>query len=227
MITQVVLKGKIRTTGKSVSRKLRREKLIPAIVYGEKYENLAICIEEKEFLSIFKKAFGFSENVLISLEIEDNAKPVVKQTVLIKDVQIHPVSRKILHVDFYRVSLDKRIKLKVPIVLVGHAVGVSLGGIPEFVLREVEVECMPLDIPDKIEVDISSLNIGDTIHVKDLPVKEGVKLLIDPENVVISILPPTAPETSETLTSAESLINEPERIVRKRKEEKSQDEENS
>lgn len=211
---QVTLQTHKRTkTGKGISRQLRIEKLIPGIVYGGNTEPISIQVGLKDLHRILGSSAG--GNVLITLEI-NNGQEIIKQPAIIKELQLDPISREFIHVDFYRISLDKELTTHVPVITVGVSVGVQEGGILEFSTREVEVKCLPTLIPEKIEVDITAMKIGNTIHVSDLKVPEGVMLMEDPEGVVMTVVAPKA-IVEEVVTPTE--ITEPELITKKLTEE--------
>lgn len=211
---QVTLQAQKRTkTGKGISRQLRIQKSIPGIVYGGDTEPLTVQVGLKELRHILGSGAG--GNVLINLEI-NNEQDIIKQPVIIKDMQSDPLSREYTHVDFYRISLDKELTTHIPIATVGVSVGVQEGGILEFSMREVEVKCLPTLIPDKIEVDITAMKVGNTIHVSDLKVPEGVQLLEDQEGVVMTVVAPKA-VVEEVVTPTE--VTEPELITKKPTEE--------
>jgi large subunit ribosomal protein L25 len=170
-------------TGKESAKKLRKEGVIPAIVYS-KDTNIPIKIPFSELKEI--RAHHFSESSLIEIEVENSEKETF--SAIIKDVQFHPLTEEVIHIDFLKVSMEERIKVKVPVVLKGEAKGVKEGGILEQILWELEIEALPLDIPEKVEVDISSLGIGHSIHVGDLNLKEGIRLLQMPQETVVTIV---------------------------------------
>jgi len=187
----VELKAKARTeTGKGVARQTRREGSFPAVLYGEGEEPQPLSVDNKDFYPVIRTAAG--ENVILNLKIEGAKKDSGKT--IIRDIQYHPVSRDILHVDFQHISMTKMITVNVPIETVGESVGVKVdGGILDFVLREVEVECLPVNIPDAIKVDVAALEIGNSIQVSDLSV-EDARIVADPEATVITIGAPTVVE---------------------------------
>ncbi len=200
--------------GTGASRRLRTKGSIPAVVYGKK-ENILIGINEKEFKKVLHSDYG--ENAIIDLQIKKDGKKEVSKKVFIKEVQHNPTSDGILHVDFYQFAVDKEITAKIPIVIKGEAPGVvQQEGILDHVLWELEVECLPSDIPEKIELDVSKMMIGDTIHVKDLSIPPKVKSLIDLEQVVISVGAPKKIEVEEEKLPEEE-ITEPEVIKKGKK----------
>jgi len=184
---EVTLKVHARTdTGKGVARKLRAAGKLPAVIYGHHEEPLPIELEQHRLSATIRQAGG--EKLLINLSIDgkDSAKKA-----LIKDIQRDPVSGKILHIDFLHISMDKKIKIEVPIKIEGTAEGVkNFGGIMSWNIRKIMVSCLPSNIPDKITLDVSEMKIHDSIHVKDITA-ENFEILDDPEETIISIIPPT------------------------------------
>jgi large subunit ribosomal protein L25 len=212
---QVILQAQKRTkTGKGISRQLRIQKSIPGIVYGGDTEPISVQVGLKELHHILGSSAG--GNVLINLEIH-NGQDTNKQPVIIKDMQSDPLSREFTHVDFYRISLDKALTTHIPVVAIGISVGVQEGGILEFSAREVEVKCLPTLIPDKIEVDITAMKVGNTIHISDLKVPEGVELLEEPDGVVMTVVAPKA--IVEEVVAPTTEVTEPELITKKLTEE--------
>jgi large subunit ribosomal protein L25 len=160
-----------RSTGKHNSRGLRKEKQIPAVVYGAT-KNTNICLHENLIKKYNTRAY---ENALFSLKCSDTG--VNNSVVLMKDVSVHPVSQRPLHVDFLAIDPNKTIRVFVEIKLEGKAIGIAEGGLLNLVTREVEVECLPIAIPETINVDISNLGVGQAIHVSDLKLPESVKMI--------------------------------------------------
>lgn len=204
--------------GKEYTKKLRRNGLIPAVVYGQKTPSLPLEIESKSFLALLRGGLG--ENVLVTLTTGDQKQRDRK--VLIREIQRDPVGGQIIHVDFHEVSLTKTLSIQVPLHLVGTPEGVTEGGILQHALRELEVECLPTAIPEKIEVDVSHLNIGDSIHVADLKV-ENVNIVSDPESSIVSVVPPTVFKEPEV--AAPAAEEEPEVITEKKEEEEAKEKE--
>jgi large subunit ribosomal protein L25 len=201
--------------GKGAARALRREGFVPAIVYGHKLDPMAIKLSERR-LSRFLGSGG--ENVIINLELA-RSEP---ETVMLKEVQIDPVSRRVLHVDFVRVSLEERVTTHIPITLVGTSPGVAAGGIQEFLLRELQIECEVGKLPEHIELDVSSLEIGDQIRVSDVKLSEDMNIVDDPVTIIVTIATPTiiaAEEEEEVAAVEEEVEIEPEVIGEKREEE--------
>lgn len=194
--------------GKGASRQLRREGMIPAVIYG-KNESKAVYVEAREF---DKKFHRISENTLITIKIGRK-----KHEVLIKDYQENTLKNYMVHLDFYEVEQGKLLRTNVPIHLEGDAKGVKEGGLLEQTLYEIEVECTPKDIPESFTVDISSLEMGESIHVDSLQVTEGVKILTDEEQTIVTITAPRMEE--EEGEEAEVEETEPEVIGEKSEEE--------
>ena len=185
-------------TGKEISKKLRKQGLIPAIVYGPRFQPLPIAVKFNELESILIKHKG--ETLLFNLELTDG-EPSKIQAIL-KDYQTHPITDKIIHIDFLAIHEEETITLDIPLEFLGKPVGISKGGVLEILLHELTIECLPSNIPDKIYIDISNLDVGDVLHVKDIKVPEGVKVINDPEETVLTIVAEagegTEEETGET-----------------------------
>ena len=172
--------------GKASSKRLRTTGFVPGVFYGKGEHSVPLVLNKKDLQHILQK--NPSEHPIIQLEFDtDKNRPYV----LLKEMQHDPVSGEMLHVDFYHIDMDKKIKVKVEVVLIGKAKGiVEEGGVLNFINREIEIECLPLSLPENLQVDISNLNINDTIHVKDLKVDEGIKILYEPDTPIVSITPP-------------------------------------
>jgi large subunit ribosomal protein L25 len=164
-----------KNTYKGITRSLRREGKIPSIVYGHR-EPMPVSINEREFNSKFKI---ISENIIIQLAVED-----ATYDVLVKDYQEDILTGKIMHIDFYEIEKGKLLRTHVPFIAKGSPMGVREGGLFEILIHEVEVECLPANIPESMSMDVAGLSIGQSIHVKDLPQFEGVKILNAPDHVV-------------------------------------------
>lgn len=203
--------------GKSANKKLRRQGWVPAVVYGHSRETLPLQVGLQELTKALGGITG--RNVVITLKVENQGKSSNKTT-LIKEIQRNPLSGEVLHIDFYEVSLTKEIKVEIPVVAKGEAVGVKMdGGVLDHSLWLLEVSCLPTQIPERIEVDVSNLKIGDSIHVKDLAVLPGVKILSNPETSVFSVkLPTKEAEIPAAGAVEEAEAAEPE-VIREKKEE--------
>lgn len=170
--------------GKGFARRTRMQGAVPGIVYGKDI-NLPVAIDVKDLKIL--NSVHFSRSVLIEMEIKkDNKKD--KHAVLIKDLQYNPLTDGIIHIDFMKVSLEEKIRVNVPVYLIGDSIGVKEGGILEQILREVELEGLPLEIPEKLELDISTLNIGHSVHVSDLKIPAGLKVITHPEETIVTIV---------------------------------------
>jgi len=200
--------------GKELNKKLRDSGLVPACVYKKGEDTISLKIDRKNLSKALHTEAG--ENVIIKLHVE-GAKKKKERTVVLKEVQRDPIKDRLLHVDFQEISLTETLKVKVPIAGKGESIGVKQdGGVLQHVLWEAEIECLPTNIPEKIEIEISSLKIGDSIHVKDIQAPEGVKILDDPEGVVFSVEHPKKVE--EVIAEpAEGAMEEPE-VIREKKE---------
>ncbi|MCI0405411.1 MAG: 50S ribosomal protein L25, partial [candidate division Zixibacteria bacterium] len=173
---EITFKVQARTeAGKQKAKKFRAQGLLPGVVYGEG-KSTPVVFNAHDFETLHQSIRG--ENVLINLEIQNGGLETKKT--LIKAIQREPVWGKILHVDFQHVSLSKKITVKVPVHLIGTPVGVKdTGGILQHTFRELEISCLPTEIPQHIDVDVSLLKIGDSVHVRDLRLAEGVQILVD------------------------------------------------
>ena len=178
-------------------------------------------VEERKFEALRAAAAG--QNIITNLKLNEGSGQAMA---IIKDIQYHPVTERMLHIDFCRVSLKKKLTVPIPIAVVGESAGVKEGGILEHLLWEVDVECLPTQIPEKIEVDISLLNIGDTIHVRDLKEEEGIRILTDGEKTILSVVPPRVIEKEEVKEEvAEPGVVGEEKKPEEKKEEKKAGEE--
>jgi len=175
-------------TGKGVARKLRAAGRIPAVVYGRGTESRAISVDPSALLRLLQSG-GAGMNTLIELRVEGTA-----QTVLVKELQRDPVRGRPLHTDFFLVDLDQKVEVSVPIHLVGRPAGVETGGILDHPLRELELECLPRAIPESVDVDVSALEVGDSIHVSDLALPEGVSVRTEANLAVASVIAPAVVE---------------------------------
>jgi large subunit ribosomal protein L25 len=213
-MADIVVSAKNRTeTGKNVNRRLRVEGLIPGVLYGSSRKPVAVSVSPKEIGSILKSKTG--ENTLFDLELDGS-----RRTVILKEFQLEPIKGSLLHADFYEVALDKLLQVNVHVELVGVPVGVKVqGGIVDWVTRELEIESLPRDIPEKITVDISHLEIGKHVRVADITVPDKVKILTEPDIVIAHVVAPRAEEVAavvEAAPAAEGAVAEPE-VIKKGK----------
>jgi large subunit ribosomal protein L25 len=205
-------------TGKGVARSLRRQALIPAVFYGPKVDPVPLALGAKEVEKVVSSEAP--ENILIDLNIE-NGEATESHRAMIKEIQVDPVKQTILHVDLYAISMDQKISLEIPISLTGTPVGVTEGGILQQVSRTIEVSCLPDQIPETLVLDVSDLVIGDSLHVNDLDIPEGVELLVEEKLTVATVVPPTKEEEiePEILEEEEGEEVEEEEAVAETKEE--------
>ncbi len=212
--------------GKEEARRLRNQGLIPAVVYGHREETIPITLNPKELFKILRGGAG--ERTLISLTIEGLQGDPITKTVILKEKQIDPVKRTVLHADLYTVAMDEKINVGIPVHIVGKSQGVELGGVLEQVLREIEVECLPGDIPPRIDVDVSALDIGDSIHVSDIAL-EKAKILVEPEQTIVTVVPPTVYEEPvvEEEVAEEEVAEEEEKEEKAEKKEAAEEESES
>jgi len=197
---RVTLKAQPRDgTGKGAARGLRRGGLVPAVVYGRGREAKAVAVEARALDVALHTHAG--RNVLIDLEIA-NGGAGESTTVIVKAAQRDLFRHHLIHVDFHAISLTDTIEMNVPVVLNGNAKGVSEGGVIEHHLREVLVECLPTQVPDRLELDVTELLVGRSLHASDLVVPDGVKLLTDPDEVVVTVVAPRVHEEAAPAAAA-------------------------
>jgi large subunit ribosomal protein L25 len=176
------------TRGKNEARRLRAAGQIPAVLYGAQKAGDSpapepVAVDPKPFMRILHSASGL--NTLITLKVQGGTDA----RVLVKDVQLDPITHKPLHADFYRVNMDRKIQVTVPVVLRGESRGVKLdGGVLDFVHREIEIEVLPANIPDSIEVDVTNLGIGDSVHVRDLASDAAWSPISDPDMMIVHVV---------------------------------------
>ena len=196
---QIDLKVQIRKTlGNGPARVLRREGKVPAVLYGPKIEPVLLSIDIKDFELILKESSVGS--VLLNLQIQ-NGKTFTRPA-MIKELQTHPVTGAFLHIDFYEIDMQRKITVSVPVVTKGKSAGVEEGGLLQIVRREIELFCLPTAIPKSIEVDITDLTIGDSIHVLEIPLPGDVEL---PEDVDFTVITVLAPKIEEEPVEEEEL----------------------
>ena len=190
-----------KSTGNGPARVLRRAGQIPAVLYGRRTEPVLLSVNTKDFELILKKgSFG---QFILNLVIQNGKK--VTKAAMIKELQTHPVSGSLIHIDFYEVDMKRQIKVMVPIITTGKSVGVEEGGMLNIVRRELEVFCLPGDIPESIEIDISELTIGDSIHLEDVPLGENVEISSDVNYTVVTVLSPKVEEEEVEEEEGEEL----------------------
>src|SRR5439155_12441779 len=198
--------------GKRIARRLRKEGLVPAVIYGHKQATVAVALGKKDLDTALRHHAR-----VVDLRIDGRT-----ETAVIQEVQHDHLGKEVLHVDFKRVSKDERIEVAVPIELKGVPAGVGHGGVLDQPLHELDVECLAIAIPENIRVSIGDLQIGQAIHVKDLTLPEGVKVLNDPEAVVVQLrafLAEPEPTAAAAAEPTEPTAAEPEIVGRRVKEE--------
>ena len=207
MAKQVKLTAQRReATGRSAIRKLKARGIVPAIVYGGKDKPQSLQVSRRDISLMLSHASG--ENILVELEI---AGEKGSRMAMIQEIQHSPVGGDVLHVDFHAVSMDEKIEADVPLEAAGVANGVkNFGGLLEQSLRTLEVECLPRDLPDKVTVDVSALNIGDSIHVRDIHLPAGVAAKTQSDLTAFSVLAPVVEE--EPVAAVEEVAAGPEVI---------------
>jgi large subunit ribosomal protein L25 len=218
MAQQVKLKAQKRTViGRNAIKKIKKEGLVPGVIYGSQAEPMALQVEARALTSVL--AHALSEHVLVELEIVDGSQSN-NRLALIQEVQHHPLKRELLHVDFHAVSATEKITSEVPIEAVGDALGVrTFGGLLEYSLRTLEVECFPQDLPEIVRIDVTNLNIGEALHVRDIPLPSGVESLTDGDLTVVSVVASRVGE--EVVETAETPAT-PEVITEKKGEAKTE-----
>ncbi|MDR7521641.1 MAG: 50S ribosomal protein L25 [Armatimonadota bacterium] len=197
---RVTLKARPREAlGKGAARSLRRQGLVPAVVYGRGRDPQAVAVDAKALSEALHTHAGM--NVLIDLEVPDGdgAEPT---TVVVKETQRDIFRHHLIHVDFHAISLTETIEMHVPVVLKGTARGVAEGGVLEHHLREVLVKCLPTQIPDQLELDVTELLVGRSLHASDLVVPEGVTLLTPPDEVIVTVVAPRVHEEAAPAAAA-------------------------
>ncbi len=209
-----------KNTGSAKARQTRRLNLIPGIVYGGGVKPTNIQADRKAYDRIYHQHAG--ESLIYHLNVVDDGKKVSDFPAIIKDVQLHPVTDEVIHIDFSRISLDKEIEIKVKILSKGEAVGVKRdGGTLEHLMWELDVICLPTNIPHHLEVDVSNLGVHESIFVKDVILPAGVRTKHDPESVIITVAGSMREEVAAPVAEAEGAAQsaEPEVLKEKKKEE--------
>jgi large subunit ribosomal protein L25 len=205
--------------GTSHAKKVRKAGFVPGVVYSHGEAALSLEVPKKDLYQLLQA--HADENLIVNLAIDSGDS----RTALISEVQTHPVSDEILHVDFKGISMDEKIVVNVALHAKGESAGVKEGGILDHVRREIEIECLPSQIPERIEVDVTNLMIGKSLHVSDLVLPEGIVCLDDPETVLLTVVVPRAEEEVVPVAAVEAGVGvgedakaEPE-VIKKGKEE--------
>jgi large subunit ribosomal protein L25 len=222
MMNIVVKTEKRHGLGSNASRRLRAQGFVPAVLYGESMESTSLVLSKKDIVQIMRLETG--ENTIFKVAVDADAYDA-----MIKDLQIDPATDELLHVDLIRINMDKPIKVTVPVIHHGEPVGVKTeGGFVDFVTREVEVECLPRAIPESLDIDISELHVNQTFKVQGMAVPEGVKVLTDPNIVLVLVSVPHKEEEVFPGEKPEGEVaaeepKEPE-VIKKERAEKGEDE---
>jgi large subunit ribosomal protein L25 len=216
MSDTAVLEAQPRTdAGKQISKQLRREGAFPAVVYGSEIDSVKCAVNLRAFRALISE---FGRNAIVSLKVGGGED----YSTIVKDVQHHPVSGEVLHVDFHRISMTQKIVVDVLVHAEGSPSGVrNDGGILEQMLHQIEVECLPTNIPETIIFDVTLLEIGDNVHVSDLVTPEGAEIVTDGERSVFALIPPSVRKDDEETEEGEEPTEEsqePEVIERGKKE---------
>ncbi len=213
------IKGEIRNVfGKNASRRIRQEGMIPVILYDADTVSIPLTLNKKDVFAILKAETG--ENTIFKISFNSETR-----NTMIKELQRDPVTDEILHADLIQIVMDNIISVSVPIVLVGEAVGVKAeGGFVDFVTREVEIECLPKDIPEQLEIDISSLHLHQSLKIEDLSSPGEITLVSDPNTVVVLIHAPTKEEFEVEEIEEEIVAEEEPEVIKKEKPEEEEKE---
>lgn len=192
-------------TGKGPARRLRRHGMVPAIFYGPREEPIPLAVRLSDLRKILSQPGTRRSFLTLVIKGMDGAE--VQKLAILKEVQRDTLKDVLLHVDFQGIAMEEEIYMEVPIHVVGKAKGVEKGGVLEVNLREIEVKCLPEKLPSRIDVDVSDLDIGDAIHVGDLKI-EGVKILTDPDQAIVTVVPPTVEEEAAEEAEAVEIPSE-------------------
>jgi large subunit ribosomal protein L25 len=202
-MNQPVLTARIRKSkGKGAAKKLRKMAQVPAVFYGPKTESVMLAVDYPELERLLKQ--GSSDNVILDLQVQSDQGTETRKAML-KDLLIDPVKDIYLHADFYEISMDKEITVDVPIRLVNSPVGVTDGGILQHIKRELKISCLPGKMIDVLELDVSGLAIGDSVHVKDIDLPEGILSLDEGDLTIATVAAPAVAEEAEEEVIEEEL----------------------
>ena len=201
---KLAIESREEADGKGAIQRLRMTGQIPVVLYGGNKEAVSAQVNAKEFVQLIRGRGG--EHAIVQLECK--SKPDLNSPAMLKAVQHHPIRGEVLHADFMRIRLDERIQTVVPLVLIGQAKGLVEGGILDHQLRELEIECLALEVPEQITVDVSDVGIGDVIHVADVHVPANVTLLTGTDRAVVAVLAPRVVEEAPVAEEAEAAEGE-------------------
>ena len=206
MITVELDVFKRESLGKQANKKYRKDGFVPAVIYGKNKENLNILIDPIKLKKLLKNEAG--ENTIIEMKLD---KSDLKKNVLLKDAHLDTLTSDPLHLDFYEITDGVDVKVSSPLLFEGKPEGVKNGGVIQTLSNEIKIKCLPTNIPNVIEINISDLNIGDTLRVKDIKPMDGIEILSNPESTIISILAPrlvVETATTDTDESSESVSDD-------------------
>ena len=206
MITVELEVFKRESLGKQANKKYRKDGFVPAVIYGKNKENLNILIDPIKLKKLLKNEAG--ENTIIEMKLD---KSDLKKNVLLKDAHLDTLTSDPLHLDFYEITDGVDVKVSSPLLFEGKPEGVKNGGVIQTLSNEIKIKCLPTKIPNVIEINISDLNIGDTLRVKDIKPMDGIEILSNPESTIISILAPrlvVETATTDTDESSESVSDD-------------------
>ena len=205
-MARMLLKAQVRTQhGTRNAKRLRRSGVIPAVLYGDVEENISIGVDSKELHKILHGKGGDSAILDLQVAGEGMEKPL-RKTVIVKEVQRDNLKDVVIHVDFAAISMTEKLVAKVAIVRSGEPVGVTMGGILEQILREIEVECLPVDLPEQITVDVSALMIGDSIKLSGVKMPEGVKVMDDANLTIFTVSVPKVEKVEEPVAAEGAAV---------------------
>lgn len=204
-MAEMTLTAEVRSDfGSAAARRIRRDGRVPAIVYGGSDDNVAVTLDPREIIRVLRSEAG--RNTIVSLEVPG----AETHSVILRDWQVDPVRETILHADFQRIAMDQLLTLTVPIAIHGEAHGVKTeGGLLDVVLRELEVECLPADIPERIDCDVTNLRMNEALRVRDLPALERVEILAEPDRVIVHVVAVKEEVAPAEAEGAEELAGEP------------------
>ncbi len=201
MAEEILIDAQIRQeTGKNANRRLRSEGMIPCILYGVTKENISLSVKPRDIELILRSKKG--SNTIFHINMV--GERTTRSSVMIKDYQIDPVRDELTHVDFVRINLDEKIETTVPVHVIGKAKGiVEEGGVMQWVLRSLHIECFPMDIPDSIDIDVTEFMIGDGHRVEDLDLGDNITILDDESLLIVQVVPPRKVEVLEAILEGE------------------------
>jgi large subunit ribosomal protein L25 len=209
-MSQILIEAKRRAPGgKNANRRLRTAGLIPAVLYGRGREPVPLSVTPKAIVDVLYSESG--QNTIFSLSVDGGERT----NAMVKEYQLDPVKGRLIHTDFVQIAMDRLLEVSVNVELVGEAEGVKSGGLLDFVTRSIDLECLPADIPDSIKVDVGHLKINDNVRVKNIEFDSKIKVLTDPEVVIVTISPPLKEEVAP-VEAAPAEAAEPE-VIKKGK----------